>query len=224
MKQSLIALAALSSLSLGGCVAAAIGAVGVGTVATVQERSVGTAIDDAGAGAEIKSKLLARGGYGEVNVKVTDHVALLTGRVMTPEMRVKAEEVAWSSSRVHEVANEINIEPPGGFRANASDAWITTKARTSLTTSRKVRGLNFNIETYNGVVYLMGIARTQAELEEAARRVSYIKGVQQVVSYVKLRDDNNATRLLAAPDAQTVMTEDVSAAARAEAALRGGAY
>lgn len=188
---AIVAIAAFSLLPLGGCVAAAVGAVGVGAVATLQERSVGTALDDAGAGAEIKTKLLSRGGYGEVNVKVTDHVALLTGRVMSPEMRVTAEKVAWSSSRVDEVANELQIEPPGGFRANASDAWITTKARSSLTTSRIVRGLNYNIETYNGVVYLMGIARSQEELAEAARRISYIKGVNQVVSYVKIKDDRS---------------------------------
>lgn len=220
MKHSLLALAALSVLPLSGCVVAAVGAVGAGTVATLQERSIGTAVDDAGAGAEIKAKLISRGGYGEVNVKVTDHVALLTGRVISPEMRVKAEEVAWSSSRVMEVANEINIEPPGGFRANASDAWITTKARTSLTTSRKVRGLNFNIETYNGVVYLMGIARTQAELEEAARRVSLIKGVNRVVSYVKLRDQDKqvAQAQRASPD--TLDLQDISAA-RAEVELAG---
>jgi len=223
MKRSVVALAALTILPLGGCVVAAVGAVGAGTVATLQERSIGTAIDDAGAGAEIKAKLISRGGYGEVNVKVTDHVALLTGRVQTPEMRVTAERVAWSSSRVSEVANELNIEPPGGFRANASDAWITTKARTSLTTSRIVRGLNFNIETYNGVVYLMGIARTQAELEEATRRISYIKGVNQVVSYVKLRDDAGNQLQANAPIPETLGTQDISAA-RAEAELAGASY
>ena len=223
MKRSLIAFTALASLSLGGCVAAAVGAVGAGAVATVQERSVGTAIDDAGAGAEIKAKLVSRGGYGEVNVKVTDHVVLLTGRVMTPEMRVKAEQVAWSSSRVREVANEINIEPPGGFRANASDAWITTKARTSLTTSRKVRGLNFSIETYNGVVYLMGIARTQAELEEAARRISYIKGVNQVVSYVKVKGATSNDPDEIYENTQVVNQQDISDA-RAEAELAGASY
>ncbi len=215
MKRSVVALAALSILPLGGCVVAAVGAVGAGTVATLQERSVGTAIDDAGAGAEIKAKLLSRGGYGEVNVKVSDHTALLTGRVSTPEMRVTAEQVAWSSGRVREVANEVQIEPPGGFRANASDAWITTKARTSLTTSRKVRGLNFSIETYNGVVYLMGIARTQAELEEAAQRISYIKGVNEVVSYVKIKDADR-------DEPQQLVTQDDISAARAEAELAGG--
>lgn len=185
-RTALITALALST-SLGGCVAAAVGAVGVGAVATVQERSVGTAIDDSTLSGEIKSKLLARGGYGEVDVEVVDGLVLLSGRVVAPEMRVRAEEVAWSSRRTQNVANEIQIEPPGGFRANVSDTWISTKARSSLTTSRKVRGLNFNIETYNGVVYLMGIARSQGELETATRRISYIRGVKKVVSYVQVR-------------------------------------
>ena len=138
-------------------------------------------------------------------------------------MRIRAEQVAWSSSRVHEVANEVQIESPGGFRANASDAWITTKARTSLTTSRKVRGLNFSIETYNGVVYLMGIARTQAELEEAAKRISYIKGVNQVVSYVKIKGANENEPDQIYENTQIVTQQDISDA-RADAELAGASY
>lgn len=230
MKRSLTALAALSILPLGGCVAAAVGAVGAAGVATVQERSVGQAIDDATTSSEIKTKLISRGGYGEVDVEVAGGLVLLSGRVMTPEQRVRAEEVAWSSSRTDDVANEIQIEPPGGFRANASDAWITTKARTSLTTSRKVRGLNFNIETYNGVVYLMGIARSQEELNEAARRVSYIKGVNQVVSYVQVREPVAPPPAEPAPTVQAISPYQVdqtgaySGPAPDDAELAGGAY
>lgn len=203
MKPSLTALAVLACLPLSGCVAAAVGAVGVGAVAVAEERSVGTALDDAAAATEIKSKLLSRGGYGEVDVEVSSGLVLLSGRVLTPEMRVKAEDIAWSSARTYNVANEIQIEPPGGFRANVSDTWISTKARTSLTTSRAVRGLNFNIETYNGVVYLMGIARTEAELEEATRRISYIKGVNKVVSYVQIRQPRVRTTTAEAPATQS---------------------
>ncbi|MEM9669849.1 MAG: BON domain-containing protein [Pseudomonadota bacterium] len=183
-----IGISCVALLTVSGCVAAAVGAVGAGTVATFQERSVGQAIDDATTSNEIKAKLLSRGGYGEVDIEVNGGLVLLTGRVISPEMRVTAERVAWTSSRVDNVANQIQIEPPGGFRANANDAWITTRVRSSLVTSRRVRGVNYNIETYNGVVYLMGIARSQEELETAAERASYVRGVQQVVSYVTVRD------------------------------------
>ena len=48
--------------------------------------------------------------------------------------------------------------------------------------------MNFNIETYNGVVYLMGIARSAEELKRAAEEASVVGGVKQVVSYVRVRD------------------------------------
>lgn len=184
-----IGLSCFALLTVSGCVAAAVGAVGAGTVATFQERSIGQAIDDTTVSNEIKAKLLSRGGYGEVDIEVANGLVLLSGRVVSPEMRVTAERVAWSASRAEQVVNEIQIEPPGGFRANANDAWITTRVRSSLVTSRQVRGINFNIETYNGVVYLLGLARSQEELEAAARHASYVRGVEQVVSYVSVRDD-----------------------------------
>jgi osmotically-inducible protein OsmY len=49
--------------------------------------------------------------------------------------------------------------------------------------------VNYTIETVDQVVYVMGIARTQNELDTVinyARSQSYVK---QVVSYVILRDD-----------------------------------
>jgi len=178
----------LSTFALGGCVAAAVGTAGAVGVAAVQDRTVGEAVDDASASNEIKAKLLAEGGYGEVDVEVSNGLALLSGRVASPEMRVKAEDIAWSSTRVTDVANEIQIEAPGGFFANASDELITARVRSSLIAARDIKSVNFNIETYNGVVYLMGLARSDAELEAAAEKASLVGGVNRVVSYVRVRE------------------------------------
>lgn len=188
LRTCLAALALASFIALSGCVAAAVGTAGAVGLAAVQERTMGEAVDDATASNEIKAKLLSEGGYGEVDVEVANGLALLSGRVASPEMRVRAEDIAWSSSRVVDVANEIVIEEPGGFFANASDELITARVRSSLIAARDVKSLNFNIETYDGVVYLMGIARSQAELEEAAERASVVRGVQRVVSYVRVRE------------------------------------
>lgn len=184
----LAAFAALAlTAPLAGCAAAAIGTAGAVGVAAVQDRTVGQAVDDATASNEIKAKLLGIGReYSEVDVEVEGGLVLLSGRVNTPQQRVKAEDVAWSVNRTQDVANEIRIEPPGGFVANVSDEVITARVRASLLTSSKVKSVNFNIETYDGVVYLMGIARTDAELREAAERASRVGGVQRVVSYVRV--------------------------------------
>ena len=55
--------------------------------------------------------------------------------------------------------------------------------------SSTVQASNFNVETYGGTVYLLGIARSAEELEKAAEEASVVGGVNQVVSYVRLRNE-----------------------------------
>ncbi len=185
-----LALGCLALLPLtSACVTAAVGAAGAVGMTAAQERTAGEAFDDATASNEIKAKLISEGGMGEVDVEVAGGLVLLSGRVMTPEKRVRAESIAWSSSRADDIANEIRIEPPGGFFANASDEIISARVRARLLGSSAVQARNFNVETYGGVVYLMGIARNEEELRKAAEEASYAGGVRQVVSYIRLRDD-----------------------------------
>ena len=193
MKPALLSLALIAPFAASGCVAAAVGTGAAVGVSAAQDRTMGEAVDDATTSNEIKAKLLNEGGLGEVDVEVAQGLVLLSGRVSTPEQRVRAEDLAWSSTRTRDVANEIQIERPGGFLTNASDELITTRVRASLVAAGDVKSINYNIETYGGVVYLMGIARTQAELEEATRRASVVGGVQKVVSYVRVRDSARYT-------------------------------
>ena len=146
MLASLGLLALLSSLS--GCATAIIGAAGATAVTATQERSFGEALDDAAISNEIKSRLIAHGGMGEVDVEVAAGLVLLSGRVQTPELRLKAESIAWSVKRADDVANEVKIESPGGFFANASDELISTRVRARLLGSSTVQASNFNVETY----------------------------------------------------------------------------
>lgn len=173
---------------LSGCATAIVGAAGATAVTATQERSFGEALDDAAVSNEIKTRLLRNGGMGEVDVEVAAGLVLLSGRVQTPELRLKAESIAWSVKRADDVANEIKIESPGGFFANASDELISTRVRARLLGSSTVQVNNFNVETYGGTVYLLGVARSAKELEKAAEEASLVGGVNQVVSYVRLRN------------------------------------
>ncbi|RAN36545.1 hypothetical protein HY11_02130 [Hyphomonas pacifica] len=215
------------SLPLTGCAVAAIGTAGAVGLTAAQEKTMGEAVDDATASNEIKSKLLSESAnsFGEVDVEVTGGLVLLSGRVNTPEERVKAEGIAWTSTRTKDVANEIRIEPPGGFLANVSDEIITGRVRARLIGSSTVKSLNFNVETYDGVVYLMGIARSAEELKRAAEEASVVGGVKQVVSYVRIRGDTVGR---AAPTTQrspsTQTTPDASYDTGADAELIGASY
>jgi len=189
MKPLQIALVGLAGLVPAGCAAVAVGTGAAVGVAAVQEKTMGEAVDDATTSNEIKTRLLGSeaGDFTEVDVEVSTGLVLLTGRVNTPEERVEAERLAWLSTRALDVANEIQIQRPGGFTANVSDEVITARVRSRLVGSSSVRSINFNVETYDGVVYLMGIARTEEELRRAAEEASYVGGVQRVVSYIRVR-------------------------------------
>ncbi|KCZ90008.1 BON domain-containing protein [Hyphomonas johnsonii] len=191
MTLRLAAVALALAFPLSGCAVAALGAAGAVGVTAVQDKTMGEALDDATTSNEIKAKLLSESAnrFGEVDVEVAGGLVLLSGRVDDPTDRVEAEGIAWTSSRAHDVANEIKIEPAGGFLANMSDELITGRVRARLVGSSKVKSLNYNVETYDGVVYLMGTARTAEELKQAAEEASVVGGVRQVVSYVRIRGD-----------------------------------
>jgi osmotically-inducible protein OsmY len=190
MKSPLPALALSMTLllPLSGCVVAAVGTAGAVGITAAQDKTMGQALDDANVSNQIKAKLLSENSekFAEVDVEVANGLVLLSGRVNFPEDRVKAEGIAWSAALTKDVANEIKIEPPGGFIANVSDEVITGRVRARLIGSKTVKSLNFNIETYDGVVYLMGTARSAKELKKAAEEASVVSGVKQVVSYVRL--------------------------------------
>ena len=190
MSIRLAAAAVLFTLPLSSCVAAAIGTVGAVGYAAAKDKSIGEAVDDTTASTEIKGKLLrnSNGRFDSVDVEVTNGLALLTGSVYQPEDRIAAEDIAWSSSRVIDVANELQVSAPGGWGSTLSDKLITTRVNAALLAAKSVKGINYNVETYDGTVYLMGIAQDEAELQKAAEKVSYVGGVKEVISYVRIRD------------------------------------
>jgi len=187
---SAVTLSLALTLPLGGCVVAAVGAAGAVGLTAAQDRTMGEALDDITAGTQIKTKLLTENSekFMEVDVKAVNGLILLSGRVNYPEDRTRAEGIAWSAALTRDVANEIKIEPPGGFMANLSDEVVTNRVRARLIGSKTVKSVNFHIETYDGVVYLMGTARTAKELRQAAEEASVVSGVKQVVSYVRIHE------------------------------------
>ena len=192
MRRSLISFYLVAFLPMTtGCVAAGVAGAGAVGTAMVQEKSLGTALDDATTSSEIKTKLFRadRKRFSEVDVEVAHGLVLLSGRVNSEEDKIFAEHTAWTSSRTQDVANEIQIEGSKSFMEGLSDSVITSRVRSALIGSRTIKSVNFNIETYNGTVYLMGLARSQSELEQAAEKASVVPGVKEVISYVRLSND-----------------------------------
>ncbi len=170
-------------LVAGGTETAAVGA---------QERSVGNAIDDAGIVLQIKTRF-ANKDYKDllanVEVKSVEGRVLLTGNVNKPESQIEAVRLTWQVEGVKEVINEIQISDQAGIWNYTRDVWISTQVRSRMIFERGVRSINYSVITVNQVVYLMGIAQDQTELDKVTHIASTTSYVQRVVSYVKLKDD-----------------------------------
>lgn len=185
----LMVLAAGAAASTGGCVTAAVGAAaGVGAI-MAQERSFGTALDDGAAASELRARLMALDarGFADVSIEIVDGRLLLSGTAPSVDHRIDAERIAWSVEQVQAVANEIEVGGATGLWRTSLDEAITLQVRTRLIAASDVRAVNVNIETSRGTVYLMGIARDEAEIQRAAEIASVTPGVRRVVSYMHLR-------------------------------------
>ena len=97
--------------------------------------------------------------------------------------------MAWQAKGVREVLNELEINDQSSLRNYAKDVWITTQLKIKLLGDAEISGINYSVDTLNGVVYLFGIAQSQAELDRATGHARNISGVSKVVSHVILKDD-----------------------------------
>lgn len=184
-----------------GCASVGLGAAaGVGVFAA-QERTVGEGIDDATASAAIKGQLMRADprGFANVDVEVAAGQALLTGAAPTEEHKAAAEQIARAQRQINAVANEIVVGPPGGLLRSARDEWISAEVRARLLADDGTRALDVNVETHDGVVYLMGIVRTPDEVRGAAELASRVAGVRRVVSFMTTRTAPTTTLAAGAP-------------------------
>lgn len=175
------------------CVPVVAAGAGAGGVAAAQERTVGNAVDDMTIDAKVQGKFLKstiRDLQTGISTKVTEGSVLLTGKVTQPDYTVEAVRLTWEVPGVREVINEIQVvDPNNNPTTYPRDAWITTQVKTRLLAEKYVRSVNYNIETVNSTVYVMGIAQNQQELDRVLNVASRVSGVVQVISHVRLKDD-----------------------------------
>jgi osmotically-inducible protein OsmY len=192
--KSFVALAAAlaaSAAAVSGCVGVAVTGGATAATSASQERGIRGAIDDTVIRARINDLWLQKSSeiFQNVSLQVTEGRVLLTGKVKDPETRLEAVRLAWQAEGVAEVINEVQVTSEGGIASYARDTTISTELKSRLLFDKQISSINYSIETVGQVIYLMGIAQDQAELDRVvnhARNISYVK---RVVSHVKLKDD-----------------------------------
>lgn len=179
--------------SLSGCtpvVAASVGTTAGVTVA--QERTIGGAVDDAVINLEIDHLFLqhdVNSLFINVGVNVSEGRVLLTGSVRKIETSIDAVRLVWQVGGVREVLNEIQVKDTTSIADRARDVWINAQVKGRLIFAKGISSINYNIETVNGTVYVMGIAQNKEELGKVIRVASTTRYVREVVSHVIMKDD-----------------------------------
>lgn len=182
---SLVSLATLSACTPLGMATGA--AAGVGTAAS-KEGGISGAVNDASIKGQINEAWFKYNidMFSKLSTTVNQGRVLLTGVVQNPQDRVEAVRLVWQVEGVKQVINEIRVSESEGVTGFVKDNWITTRLRTAMTFEKDVQSLNYSIDTVQGVVYLMGVAMNQKELNTVMDLARTIPNVKQVVSYVKM--------------------------------------
>jgi len=95
-------------------------------------------------------------------------------------LKNEATKVVRKIQGVRRIYNELEIGPPSSAITRTSDAWITSKIKTSLLVSSDEQATRIKVVTENGVVYLMGLV-SQDEAERIANKAANVSGVKRVV-------------------------------------------
>ncbi|NQV45625.1 MAG: BON domain-containing protein [Rhodospirillales bacterium] len=175
---------------LSNCAGVLIGAGATVGVAAYQERGIEGVAHDTKLATQIRAAYLEADGTLATNigVEVYERRALLTGLIENDALRAHAVQIAWSVDGIKDVLNEIQIKNEEGIVEFAYDSWISAQLKTKMTFDADILAINYSVETVNSVVYLIGIAQDQVELDRVLAHARSIDRVRRVISHVRLKD------------------------------------
>ena len=105
-----------------------------------------------------------------------------------PDTRL--EKIVWETSpKVKEVLNEITIGNKPSLVSEAKDARISLSLSGLLISDTEVSDINFSHSVSKQVIYLMGIASNEVELDKVIYHARTVKGVKKVISHIIIKND-----------------------------------
>lgn len=134
----------------------------------------------------------------DITVETKAGEVTLNGSAETDIASKAAEQIAENTFGVKDVKNNLRISNPKGITdkvSNAakdvgeavSDAWVSTKVRSSLILNSDFPGSNVDTTTANGVVTLNGRVRSDFQRRKIEETVREIVGVKDVNNNLKVK-------------------------------------
>ena len=159
-------------------------------------RSYADKVDDASINTAVKLKLIwSKNTHGlDTEVSTIGGKVTLKGTADSAAAKDLVGRMALNTRGVDTVSNQLVVTPPKPSMANSakstseeagheiSDAWITTKVKSTLLYSSNVRGTDIVVNTKDGVVTLSGRVDNGAERALAIELADNVRGVKSVNS------------------------------------------
>jgi len=164
------------------------GLFGTGVSVAIDPRSLGTQIDDSIMEKNLITRLTMQEKkyFLSIKTKVLDGRIFITGKVDKPEEKLKITKIAWETSGVRSVRNDIKIKEKFNLKQSAKDALITSQLRAALIVNKTIKSTNYQIDTYKNNIYIYGIARSRDELKIVVDEANSIENVNNVIASILL--------------------------------------
>lgn len=175
-----------------GCVGVSSqGVLGTGVTIYTDPRSLGTQIDDSIMQkslsirvAQVNSKYILT-----VSTKVIDGHIYLNGTVDTVDEKILLTKLAWKIEGVRTVKNNLKVKDKFSLKNEAKDLLITSQIKVALLANKKVKSVNYQINTVNQIIYIFGIAQNEEERREVINEGKQILDVKNVDATIFLVSD-----------------------------------
>ena len=177
---------------LSGCVGySSTGIFGTGVSIALDPRTIGTQIDDSIMQKNLSAKLinLNKNYLLSVKAKVLDGRIIITGKVDNVEEKFQITKLAWEIKGARSVKNDLQIKEKFNFKQSAKDILITSQLRVAMISSKEIKSVNYNIDTYKKKIYIYGIAQDEDERAEVINEAKQILDVEDVIASIFLIED-----------------------------------
>ena len=180
-------------ICLSGCAGTLLGGAASVGLASVQERSIKDAAIDLKLEIQIQEKLFRANTdklFVNVDVVLLEQRVMLIGNVESQELRDLASKIAWEvSPKIKNVINEITVGKKPTLVSQAQDARISLSLSGLLIGDAKISDINFTHSVSKQVIFLIGIAKDDEELNKVINHARSVKGVKKVISHLMLIND-----------------------------------
>ena len=176
---------------LSGCASTLVGGAAVVGLASVQERSIKDAAIDIKLGVQLQEKLFklsAEKLFAYIDIIIVEQRVMMIGNVESQKLRDLASQAAWEvSPKIKDVLNEITIGKKSTIISEAKDARISLSLSGLLLGDSDISDINFSHSVSKQVIFLIGIAQDDDELNKVINHARTVKGVKKVISHIILK-------------------------------------